>query len=117
MKYVFEKGSIMPLCGYDENNNFYKFETGEIIENSNVIEFIKQGISKKTMNIKETEIYIYKIIDSNHKLHAYNYQINRTMNFLNEDKQLLSKYERTYIINNLMNGNFKQELIWGDKNE
>lgn len=115
MRYVFENGCSMPLCGYD-GEFYYKFENGEIIDNVCVLEFIKKGLSKKTMNIKEVDLIIYKIRDSKGKIRAYNYVINNSVNYLDIFKQPLTSLERAYISKQLMSGEFKQELLWGGNN-
>lgn len=116
MNYVFEKGCNMPLCGYD-GEFYYKFENGEIIDNVCVLDFIKKGLSKKTMSIKEIKLIIYKIVDTNNRIRAYNYVINDAVNYLDIFKQPISKRERAYVSEKLMSKDFKQELLWGVNND
>ena len=111
MKYIFEKGCGMPLCGYDDQN-YFKFEDGEIIESKSVIEFIKNGLKRKTMSIKEVELEIYKLTKSNSTV-GYIYVIDQAPNYLNIFKQPLTRTERMNVINKVMQGQYKKELRWG----
>lgn len=120
MKYLIEKGIIMPLCAV-QDDLYFDYLTGQVITNENTLKFIENGIKNKTIEIKEISLNIYKIgyIFGCNKLCtvAYNYIINGCSNYLGLDKRVLYKDERNLIINKLMNGTYIEELIWGDMDE
>lgn len=115
MNYIFEKGIGIPLCGISDGV-FYKFENGEVINNEFFSKFIRNGLNKKTMHIKKVKLIIYKIINNNKQLIGYIYEIDDVSNYLDVFKQPLTKSERVYVINRLMNGYYQRELLWGDIN-
>lgn len=118
-KYLFEKNISMPLCAV-KDNLYFNFLDGQVIDNENVISFIKESIKRKSIVVKETDLVIYKVISIDNKktnIIAYNYLFNGCSNYIDKQKQLISYEERQYVINNIMNGTYKQEIIWGDNNE
>lgn len=117
MRYVFEKGVSMPLCA-EKNGIYFNYLNGQVIDNINVLDFIKKGLKNKSMSIVESAFKIYKVIDKGLGIIvAYNYILNGISNYVNEEKILFDNSKRQIIINNLMNGKYKQELVWGDDRE
>lgn len=113
MKYVFEKGISMPLCAV-QNDTYFDYLTGQVIENKNVIKFISRGLKNKSMKIDEYDLKIYKIIDLDlEKTIAYNYQINGVANYLDMNKNPFNKKIRQFVIDKLLTREYIQELIWG----
>ena len=115
MKYIFEKNHKIPLCGVSDEC-FYKFEDGLIIDNPDVIDFIKNGLDKKTLKIKDTSLLIYELKNKN-SLIGFNYVIDGVNNYLDTYKQPLMKKEKEILINKLLSNELKEELMWGIDNE
>lgn len=116
MKYVVEKGLTMPLCCID-NDIFFDYLSGQVITNENTLNFIKNGIKNKTMEIKVIDLIIYQIVTSTKNiadrcLIGYNYQINGISNYLDINRQPIENSKRQHIIDKLMSGQYKQEIIW-----
>lgn len=128
--YVFEKNVLMPLCCV-EDDIYFDYLIGEVITNEKVLNFIKNGLKNKTMEIKSINLMIYEILgnegllgfclntnQSNKEMCVgYNYCLNGISNFLDINKQPLNKAERQFFVEKIVNGSYKQNLIWGDINE
>lgn len=117
-KYVFEKEIVLPLCGIEEDV-FFKYFTGEIITDD---EFIRNGLKKKTLYIKEVELNIYVIFKYimptyDREFMGYIVEINGCSNFLNINKQPLNDIERNAVVKGLSSGKYNKELVWGDNCE
>lgn len=113
MKYVFEKGISMPLCAVD-NDIYFNYITGQVIDNKSTIKFITRGLKNKSMKIDEYDFKIYKIVDVNlNKTVAYNYEINGASNYLETNKNPLNRKIRQFVIDKLLSGEYIEELIWG----
>lgn len=119
MKYVIEKGVQIPLCAIVDNN-YVDYMTGCIISKETTIQFINKGLMKKTMNIKNIDLAIYEILgcfssDGVIETIGYNYKLNGISNYFDKQMRIYSSYDRQKIIDGLLNGKYKQELIWGDE--
>lgn len=115
--YVVEKGIRMPLCCV-KDGVYFNYLDGQVIEDENVLNFIKEGLKRKSMKIMELDFAIYRITSPHNELSIiYNYQLNGTSNYLDGHKQPLPDDQRRYIINELMMGKLIQEKIWGDDDE
>lgn len=115
MKYIFEKNHKIPLCGV-RDDYYYKFEDGSVITSSNVLEFINNGLNKKTLIIKETNLEIYEIFGK-HKLVAYKYIINGKPYYLDSFKMPLTKKECDFVSNKISRQLYKEVLLWGIDDE
>ena len=120
-KYIFENGISMPLCCI-EDNIYFDYLTGQVITNENILKFIEKGLANKSLKIKEIDFVVYSIEryimpTYDKQFLAYNYLINGCSNFLDYKKQPLDEQKRQYIVDGLINGEFKQEIIWGDISE
>lgn len=118
-EYVFENGIAMPLCAVIDDI-YFDYLSGQVIENEDVLSFIKNGIKNKSLNIKKINLIIYVIEEYilptyDRRFIAYNYQINGSSNYLNIKKQPVDDITRQHIIDKLMNNEYIQEIIWGDK--
>lgn len=113
MKYVFEKGISMPLCAV-KDNIYFDYLTGQAITNKNALDFIKRGLKNKSMKLQDYDLKIYRIADTeNDTTIAYNYEINGVSNYLETNKVPFNSQVRQFIIDKLLTGEYKQELIWG----
>lgn len=112
-EYVFEKGLSLPLCAVIDDN-YVDYLTGQIIDNQNVLNFIKKGLKQKKLLIKEIKFVIYKVVNvvKKNDLVGYNYCINGCFNYLDKNRCLLLSTYQQIIRNKLMNGEFKQVLLW-----
>jgi hypothetical protein len=119
VKYVVEKGVQIPLCAIVDNN-YVDYMTGCIISKKTIIQFINKGLMKKTMNIKNIDLAIYEILgcfssDGVIETIGYNYKLNGISNYFDKQMRIYPSYDRQKIIDGLLNGKYKQELIWGDE--
>ena len=106
MEYIFERNVSMPMCAFYKNN-YINYLTGEILDNS-------YFTAKKY--IKESAKFnIYAISDKNNKFVAFNYMLNDISNYLDKNKQPFK--DISYIKKKLMNGDYYQELLWGEVDE
>lgn len=127
-RYIVEKGCSLPLCCVD-NDVYFDYMTGQVIDNTNTLNFIKEGLKRKSMKVKDIDLVIYEIsyerdgnvkyvgshklvLDTIHTVVAYNYVINGCSNYLSENKQPLTNDKRQYIIDKLMKGEYEQVMIW-----
>lgn len=131
-KYIVENGCSLPLCCVD-NGVYFDYMTGLVIDNPNTINFIKEGLKRKSMKVEDIDLVIYKIIKNEYEwgfrddplrgktmepfkidesIIAYNYVINGCSNYLDENKQPLTNDKRQYIIDKLMKGEYEQVIIW-----
>lgn len=128
-QYIVEKGCTLPLCCID-NDVYFDYLTGQVIDNENVLIFIKDGLERKALEIKKLDLVIYEIKeyinialkemkacrqeDSYYDwdIVAYKYVINGYSNYLSENKQPLNNNKRQYIIDKLMKGEYVQVKIW-----
>lgn len=117
-KYIFEKDSSMPLCAF-KDKLYFNYLNGEVITNKHTLNFIEEGLKRKSMEIREIDLVIYEIsgIYIGSGFVGYNYVINGCSNYLSENKQPLTHEERRYVVDNLMEGSYMQELIWGGLDE
>lgn len=122
MKYVFEKDINMPLCA-KIGELYFDCLTGKMIENPDVLNFIKRGLVDKRMEELSIDLKIYKITCIKHMLGheevtrvatiGYIFSMNGYSSYVDKMKQPFSYYDRRTIVENLMKGRFTQELIWG----
>lgn len=127
-QYIVEKGCSLPLCCID-NGVYIDYLSGQVIDNKNTLNFIKEGLERKSMKIKDIDFVIYEIsyekegdlkfvgvhklvLNTIHTVVAYNYVINGCSNYLSEDKQPLTNDKRQYIVDKLMKGEYEQVIIW-----
>lgn len=115
-KYIFEKGVLMPLCCI-EDDIYFNYLTGEVITNENTLNFLKNGLKKRILQIKEIDLKIYTIEEYilptyDRALVAYNYRINGVDNYLNVNKIPLDKEQNRFVIKKIMNKEYIQEVIW-----
>ncbi|MBS7020384.1 MAG: hypothetical protein KH135_00725 [Firmicutes bacterium] len=127
-QYIVEKSCTLPLCCVD-NDVYFDYMTGQIIDNPNTLNFIEEGLKRKSMKIEDIDLVIYEmayekegnikyvgghklVLDTIHTIVAYNYVINGCSNYLDESKHLLTNDRRQYIIDKLMKGEYEQVKIW-----
>lgn len=114
-QYLVENGCSLPLC-YVDNDVYIDYLSGQVIDNKNVLNFIKEGLERKSMKIKDIDLVIYQIVTSGNindrRFVAYNYVINGCSNYLSENKQPLTNDKRQYIVDKLMKGEYEQVIIW-----
>ena len=119
MTYVFEKGSAMALCGIIDGV-YFDYITGKMIDNPTIISYINKGIKKKSMNLITADLKFYEVIDRNDeifKVVAFNYCLNGSNNFLNENMQPFKKDYVEFIKSKLITNEYCQVLKWGVENE
>lgn len=122
MKYVFEHGVSMPLCAV-VGNLYFDYLTGKQIKKESVLEFIKKGLERKTMAVVELDLSVYKIVGEGVYLLdstqtrpftvGYIFYMNGYANYLDRRKQPFNRFEKEAVRERLMNGKFKEELVWG----
>lgn len=119
MMYVFEKGVSMPLCAVI-NDVYFNYFDGSVIDNAEKKEFIINGLANKKMKIRKVDLKIYVIQEYimptyDRAFRAYNCCINGMSNYLTYYKQPIKNVQ--FIKNKLMNGEYFQELLWGEEYE
>ena len=112
----------MPLCAV-VGNLYFDYLTGKQIKQESVLEFIKNGLERKSMQIVELDLNVCKITGEGVYLYdstqtrpftiGYIFYVNGYANYLDRRKQPFSRFYRQEIIDRLMSGKFKEELIWG----
>lgn len=121
MMYVFEKGVSMPLCAVI-NDVYFNYFDGSVIDNINIIRFIMNGLKNKSMEIQKSDLKIYEICEyilpTHDKVYlGYNYCLNGASNYLDCGKQPFQSNVVNLIKKKLMDGEYFQELIWGEEYE
>lgn len=126
-QYIIEIGCSFPLCCVD-NDVYFDYMTGQVVDNPSTLNFIKEGLKRKLMKTEDIDLVIYEIreytlptieellenniVKGHINIVAYNYVINGCSNYLDENKQPLTNDKRQYIIDKLMKGEFEQVKIW-----